>query len=365
MAYGFNLGQIEGLDSSVQTVTLTIANQSESNTYTLNKANEDPLVWSDNPDPESAAVYIMLTDGVAGLYVVAFTESDVGDAYNVTLSTSAVEENFKSAVETVLADNGLISEPETIFDETLTLTDEELFYELPSDFPDGWYENAVCTVNGVEIPKDPDEDNAFKLETDLIYVHVVYIPPDDEYPATLDFSYCDVPNDYAIIPGDYQVKIVAQVGSGGGDSSGLPDVSASDNGSVLGVINGEWSVDDRLKDYPSISDNNGDVLGFGLDRDGNRVAQSIVPAPLKRNSYSNNTFYLPFKDSNLTQPQYFEVNLENRPNNQNLANTAILVDNAQYFNFNTALLNLAVPGTYTLKANVDNGLVSFEWVKDT
>ncbi len=206
MAYGFNLGQIEGLDSSVQTVTLTIANATESNTYTLNKANEDPLVWSDGPDFDSTTVYIMLTDGAAELYVVAFTESDVGDTYNVTISTSAVEENFKSAVETVLVDNGLISEPETLFDETITITDSPV--EIPFDMDVSSYPIEKWTVTVNDKPLEYN-GNYFEIEI-ATYRYIV-----GNHNGVYMFSAYD---DDGVIPGDYQVKITGIAGEGGGES---------------------------------------------------------------------------------------------------------------------------------------------------
>ena len=42
----------------------------------------------------------------------------------------------------------------------------------------------------------------------------------------------------------------------------LPDVSASDNGKILGVANGEWAVIDAPTELPTVtSDDNGKVLG--------------------------------------------------------------------------------------------------------
>ena len=42
----------------------------------------------------------------------------------------------------------------------------------------------------------------------------------------------------------------------------LPDVSASDNGKILGVANGEWAVIDAPVELPSVSStDNGKVLG--------------------------------------------------------------------------------------------------------
>lgn len=359
MAYGFNLGQIEGLDSSVQTVTLTIANATESNTYTLTYFSEgDDEIWTDDIDNGSVWLYY-IDDDVFGLEIANFTESDVGDTYNVTLSTSAVEENFKSAVETVLVDNGLIGEPETLFDGTITITDGMV--EIPFDMDVSAYpfEKWTVTINGLEIPYQAGhevfqavDDNIgyLVLNNDGVYMLQVVDLQDESYPP---------------VPGDYQVKITGVSGSGGGGSSSLPDVSTSDNGSVLGVVNGEWGVDDRLKDYPSISNTNGAVLGFGFDRDGNRIAQSIVPAPMSQTSYSTNAFYLPFKSDNVTQPVYTAVKLDARPASQNYVTTPVLVDDGVNFRFESMLLNLAATGTYTLKATINNGLISFQWVKDT
>lgn len=209
MAYGFNLGQIEGLDSSVQTVTLTIANATESNTYTLNyHLNEDDMdSWFD--DDETFLLVITPIGSLLG--VPEFTESDVGDTYNVTLSTSAVEENFKSAVETVLADNGLISVTETLFDGTITITAEDVQgVEIPFDKDVSSYpfEKWTVTVNGLEIPYQAAH-NAFILESDNIGYSV--FGNDGIYGLEV-ISMTGA--DYPPVPGDYQVKIVYTSESG-------------------------------------------------------------------------------------------------------------------------------------------------------
>ena len=365
MAYGFNLGQIDGLNPSIKTVTLTIANATVSNTYTV-IWDDNAGSWTDDIDNGSMWLYY-IDDDVFGLEIANFTESDVGDTYNVTISTSAVEENFKSAVETILVDNGLIGEPETLFDGTITITAEDTQgVEIPFDKDVSAYpfDKWTVTVNGLEMLYQAG-GNVFILEdgnigyavfdNDGVYmINVVNIQDASHLP----------------VPGDYQVKIVAQARGGGGGSSGLPDVSASDNGSVMGVVNGEWGVDDRLKDYPPISNNNGAVLGFGLDRDGNRVAQSIVPAPMSYSTYSNNAFYLPFKDNNANQPRYIAVKLDARPVSQNFVTTPVLVDKygsgtIESFVFSAALLPMTDTKTYTLKATVDNGSITFSWVADT
>lgn len=362
--YGFKLGQIEGLDPSVQTVTATIANATKSNTYTLTYIN-DFGSWTDDIDHGSMRLYY-IDDDVFGLEIANFTESDVGDTYNVTLSTSAVEENFKSAVETVLADNGLIGESETLFDGTITVTAEDpRGVEIPFDMDVSSYpfEKWTVTINGLEIPYQADFD-AFRVvddnieygvfDNDGVYKLQIVNLQDESYPP---------------VPGDYQVKIVGVSESGGG-SSGLPDVSASDNGSVLSVVNGEWGVDERLKDYPSISNNNGAVLGFGLDRVGDRIAQAIVPTPMRYSTYSDNAFYLPFKDTNASEPRYITVKLDARPVSQNFVTTPVLVDKygsgtIESFVFSAALLPMTDTKTYTLKATVDNGSITFSWVADT
>lgn len=91
MAYGFNLGQIEGLDSSVKTVTLTIANATESNTYTLTYVNSEGWADLDNT--------LTVVDGNFHLQVIGITDSNLGEVYDITLTTESVEPNFKAAVK--------------------------------------------------------------------------------------------------------------------------------------------------------------------------------------------------------------------------------------------------------------------------
>lgn len=227
--YGFNLGQIEGLDSSVQTVTVTIANATVSNTYTLNYhlRSDDMDTWYDDDE-----TFMLIFTPVGFLLAApAFTESDVGDTYNVTLSTSTVEENFKSAVETVLVDNGLISESETLFDGTITITAEDRQgVEIPFDVDVSSYpfEKWTVTVNDEPLIY---EDGFFRRETET---HTYMVGNRDGVYMLLARS------GGSVIPGDYQVKIVAQAGSGGG-GSGLPEVTDADNGKTLVVVNGAWN----------------------------------------------------------------------------------------------------------------------------
>ena len=102
--YGFNLGQIEGLDSSVKTVTLTMANATESNTYTLPYSNT-LRGWADSPSPETATVVLASSyPNVDGYVLVMFTfdGSNVGQTYNIQINTETVEASFKSAVGQVV-----------------------------------------------------------------------------------------------------------------------------------------------------------------------------------------------------------------------------------------------------------------------
>lgn len=200
MAYGFNLGQIEGLDTSVQTVTLTIANATESNTYTLTYNVADDY-WGFSSDRREIELYL---ENQYILFVSDLEETDVGDTYNVTLSTSAVEENFKSAVETVLVDNGLINAPETLFDGTITIKAEDTQgVEIPFDKDVSSYppKKWTVTVNGLEMQYDANR-NTFMLahdnigytvfDKDGVYMLQAVSIPDTGHPP---------------VPGDYQVKI--------------------------------------------------------------------------------------------------------------------------------------------------------------
>lgn len=108
MAYGFNLGQIEGLDSSVKTVTLTIADQSTANTYNL-AYNDTKAGW----ETDGAKLYDLGSSQGYALEITALTSEDVGDSYNVSISADEVTETFKAAVELVL--------PSSTFDVTQTL----------------------------------------------------------------------------------------------------------------------------------------------------------------------------------------------------------------------------------------------------
>ena len=218
--YGFNLGQIEGLDSSVKTVTLTIANATESNTYTLTYTTDeyDNDLWTDdiNFENDNIKLYHYTGEEVFKLRTLFLTPSDVGDTYNVTISTSTVEENFKSAVETVLVDNGLISAPETLFDGTITITAEDTQgVEIPFDMDVSAYpfEKWTVTVNGLNLPYTGDsfqitDDNTGYgvFDIDGVYTFRVVNIQDESYPP---------------VPGDYKLEITWTAESGGGSNDNL------------------------------------------------------------------------------------------------------------------------------------------------
>ena len=90
----FQLEGIEGLDSSVKTITVVRSNATESNTYTLNY-NELDAVWaSEDALLQSGSEYYSLTFS-------DLTDADYGKVYNITISAEGVEPNFKTAVEEV------------------------------------------------------------------------------------------------------------------------------------------------------------------------------------------------------------------------------------------------------------------------
>ena len=202
MSYGFKLGQIEGLDPSVQTVTATIANATESNTYTLTYNVADDY-WGFSSDRREIELYL---ENQYILFVSDLEETDVGDTYNVTLSVNGIEENFKSAVETVLVDNGLIGEPETLFDGTITITAEDTQgVEIPFDMDVSSYpfEKWTVTVNGLNLQYT---ERGFQVIDD----NIGYSVGDNNGVYVLEVASTSAGHPYPPVPGDYQVKIIGE-----------------------------------------------------------------------------------------------------------------------------------------------------------
>ena len=108
LRYGFNLGQIEGLDSSVKTVTLTVTDATESHVYTLQHTTDryDNNLWTDDIDTGLIHLFHINGGDTFGLDMANFTESDIGDTYNIKLSIENIDPNFKAAVEEVIGVSG-------------------------------------------------------------------------------------------------------------------------------------------------------------------------------------------------------------------------------------------------------------------
>lgn len=126
---------IEGLDSSVTTVTVVRSNATESNTYTLNY-NELDAVWTS----EDA----LLQSGLE-YYSLVFndlTDADYGEVYNITLSSEGIEPNFKAAVEEVAnavyetpedTENAIMSSLPTLFANAIQNGKSNTTVTLPND----------------------------------------------------------------------------------------------------------------------------------------------------------------------------------------------------------------------------------------
>lgn len=90
----FQLEGVEGLDSSVKTITVVRSNATESNTYTLNYNELDADWASEDALLQSGSEYYSLT-------LHDLTNADIGKVYNITISAEGIEPNFKVAVEEV------------------------------------------------------------------------------------------------------------------------------------------------------------------------------------------------------------------------------------------------------------------------
>lgn len=99
----FHLEGIEGLDSSVKTITAVRSNATESNTYTLNYSEIDAVWTSEGAELQESH---QAGDEYYSLTFFDLTDADYGKVYNITLSTESIEPNFKAAVEEVIAESG-------------------------------------------------------------------------------------------------------------------------------------------------------------------------------------------------------------------------------------------------------------------
>lgn len=153
--YGFNLGQIEGLDSSVQTVTLTIANATESATFVLKYhllESDDIDRWND----DNHTFILAFTPEGFLLAVPEFTESDVGSVYNITLAKEEVAKDFIDATVDAINQSGYpyITNNTDIYSGSV-LVDEEhsgspisISSDFPTDIPVESIPELTVKING-------------------------------------------------------------------------------------------------------------------------------------------------------------------------------------------------------------------------
>lgn len=147
--YGFNLGQIEGLDSSVQTVTLTIANETQSNTYTL--TDYDGSGWRDKVN--DATVELHPNDNLDG-YIISISDlsaSDLGKMFAITLASNEATADFVYASGLALTEVGVTNVPYVLFDDEITLGAEPNLFGISEGrfFP---FENLIVMCDGKRLP---------------------------------------------------------------------------------------------------------------------------------------------------------------------------------------------------------------------
>lgn len=100
IGYGFKLGQIEGLSSSVEKVNLTLAGETSSS-YILTYIEADNI-WNDNDDNPSVVLFYHPVLEEYVIYVINMDESDVGDEYTINLSTPETpSQSFVNALQMV------------------------------------------------------------------------------------------------------------------------------------------------------------------------------------------------------------------------------------------------------------------------
>lgn len=147
--YGFNLGQIEGLDFSVETVTLTIANATESNTYTLTAYSNRG--WQDKLDDATVGLYPNNNlDGYI-IFISDLSASDLGKTFAITIASNKATADFVYASGLALTEVGVTSVPYVLFDDEITLGAEPDLIEIMNGklFP---FENLIVTCDEKRLP---------------------------------------------------------------------------------------------------------------------------------------------------------------------------------------------------------------------
>lgn len=149
---------IEGLDSSVQTVTVTIANATESNTYTL-MYNDTFGIWADSSSPETFTVVLApsrTSDDGFGLAMRAYDASDVGDTYNVTLAKEEVAKDFVDATVKAINQSGYpyITNNTGVYSGSVVVDEEHsgspisITSDFPTDIPVESIPELTVKING-------------------------------------------------------------------------------------------------------------------------------------------------------------------------------------------------------------------------
>lgn len=221
MAYGFNLDYIEGLDSSVPNVTLTLSKDAVSNSYYLTYISDDSA-WVDNPNNIGISLSNYEGEG-AYLNVESFDETDVGDEYTINLSATNVTDSFKTAVEKVLVEKGVINETTILFDGTLTIDSldpqpvEIIFDTDISKFSTGSWD---VSVNGEKLIYD-SSNNSYNSDGSGGIAYSIF-PGETE--GQYMFGAYDITDEpFQLIPGDYNATITAVEPSG----TNLPPIDTS------------------------------------------------------------------------------------------------------------------------------------------
>ena len=139
--YGFNLGQIEGLDSSVKTVTLTIANATESNTYTL-----DRYEVGDNVSYEGGSYSLERVPQVEEVFNSNVTDSGEVGGVNINFPSTIDDSDYKQWKVYV---NGLQLNPDPVNQEFSRSDPDRRYLIIKRN--DAWY-LQVGTAEGVPVP---------------------------------------------------------------------------------------------------------------------------------------------------------------------------------------------------------------------
>ena len=281
--YGFNLGQIEGLDSSVQTVTVTIANAMESNTYTLTYFDAFGGIWADSTSPETFTVVLAPSrtsdDGFA-LNMRAYDASDVGDTYNVTLAKEEVAKNFVDATVKAINQSGYpyITNNTDVYSGSVVVDEEHsgspisIISDFPTDIPVESIPELTVKINGNSTTYSYSRgEHTFTYQTDdnTSILTITQGSGDDATIEYVDFK-SNLAGVYAITVNLEETTLDENFKAGVEEAVSdklLPEVTDADNGKTLVVVNGAWNKAEGGKSGIRVSLNvtNGTIERVGID----------------------------------------------------------------------------------------------------